>query len=252
MTKRVRLDKLVLDRGLAETRQRAQTLVRAGQVLVNDQPQDKPGTMVPADAVVRTRGDPLPFVSRGGIKLAAALDAFAVDPTNRVCADLGASTGGFTDCLLQRGAAQVFAIDVGYGQLAWSLRQDPRVIVMERTNARHLERLPQPASLIVGDLSFISLAKVLPAIARISTPFAEAVLLIKPQFEAGREGVGKGGVVRDPVVRQRAIDDVRVAAVAEGWTWQGTIPSPIAGAKKGNIEELVHLTRSAQEAPVCP
>lgn len=244
MAKRVRLDKHVVDLKLADTRQQAQALIRAGQVLVNDVPKDKPGTQIDPSAAVRIRGEKLPYVSRGGLKLAAALDAFSVDPKTRVCADLGASTGGFTDCLLQRGAGKVYAIDVGYGQLAWSLRQDERVVVMERTNARHLESLPEAPTLIVGDLSFISLAKVLPAIHRIAAPGAEAVLLIKPQFEAGREGVAKGGVVKDPAVRAAAIAQVRVAAEAEGAAWLGTVTSPIAGAKKGNVEELVHLRLS--------
>jgi 23S rRNA (cytidine1920-2'-O)/16S rRNA (cytidine1409-2'-O)-methyltransferase len=241
MGSRVRLDKRVVDLKLADSRQKAQALIRAGQVLVDDTPQDKPGTQVQIGAQIRIRGERLRFVSRGGLKLEAALDAFGVDPTGRVCADLGASTGGFTDCLLQRGATKIFAVDVGYGQLAWTLRKDPRVVVMERTNARHLESLPEPPSLIVGDLSFISLAKVLPAICRIAATGAEAVLLIKPQFEAGREGVSKGGVVKDPVVRAAAIAQVRLAAEALGASWRGTVTSPIPGAKKGNIEELVHL-----------
>lgn len=244
MAKKTRLDLLVLQHGLAPSRQRAQSIIRAGQVLVNDTPQDKPGTLVSSEAHLRTRGNTLPYVSRGGLKLAAGLDAFAVDPTNRICADLGASTGGFTDCLLQRGASKVFAIDVGYGQLAWSLRQNERVVVMERTNARHLTSLADTPDLIVGDLSFISLRKVLPAIGRIAAPTADAVLLIKPQFEAGKGKVGKGGVVRDPLVRQQTIDSVQEAAEALGWRWQGTIPSPITGAKKGNIEALIHIVRT--------
>ena len=153
---RVRLDKLLVDQGLAESRQKAAALIRAGVVLVDEVPRDKPGTQINPEAKVRLKENPLPYVSRGGLKLEAALDQFGVDPSGRTCADLGASTGGFTDCLLQRGAAKVFAVDVGYGQLAWSLRTDERVVVMERTNARHLESLPDPVSLIVGDLSFIS------------------------------------------------------------------------------------------------
>lgn len=241
MGSRVRLDKRVVDLKLADTRQKAQALIRAGKVLVDDTPQDKPGTQVEVGAQIRIRGEQLRYVGRGGLKLEAALDGFGVDPTGRVCADLGASTGGFTDCLLQRGASKVFAVDVGYGQLAWTLRQDPRVVVMERTNARHLESLPEPPSLIVGDLSFISLTKILPAICRIAAPGTEAVLLIKPQFEAGREGISKGGVVKDPAVRAAAIAKVREAAEALGARWRGTVTSPIPGAKKGNIEELVHL-----------
>lgn len=239
---RVRLDVLVCDQGLADSRQRAQALIRAGQVLVDDRVVDKPGTKVPDAASVRLRGEPLPFVGRGGLKLAAGLDAFGVDPRGRVCADLGASTGGFTDCLLQAGATTVYAIDVGYNQLAWKLRSDPRVVVMERTNARHLESLPQAISLLVGDLSFISLTKVLPAIRRLTAPGGECVLLIKPQFEAGPGGVSKGGVVRDDAVRAATIASVIAAAEAAGFASGGTVPSPVPGAKKGNVEELVHLT----------
>ena len=239
---RVRLDKLLVDRGLAETRQRAQSLIRSGVVLVNETPKDKPGTQVRDDAAVRVKGNPLPYVSRGGLKLEAALDAFNVDPTGRVAADLGASTGGFTDCLLQRGAAKVYAIDVGYGQLAWSLRTDSRVVVMERTNARHLESLPEPVSLLVGDLSFISLTKVLPAIMRLSTPETELVLLIKPQFEVGRAALEKGGVVKNNETRQAAIHSIVAAATAAGARVHGVIDSPIKGAKKGNVEALIHCT----------
>jgi 23S rRNA (cytidine1920-2'-O)/16S rRNA (cytidine1409-2'-O)-methyltransferase len=220
-------------------------LIRAGQVLVNDQPKDKPGTQVPEHAEVRLRGKKMPYVSRGGIKLAAALDAFNVNPTGRICADLGASTGGFTDCLLQRGACKVFAVDVGYGQLAWKLRQDDRVVVMERTNARHLESLPENVDLIVGDLSFISLKKILPAIQRLSCNGADAVLLIKPQFEVGKDAIGKGGVVRDSQLRASAIEGVRKAAEEAGAICHGIIDSPIAGAKKGNIEALIHLYLTA-------
>ena len=245
MSNKVRLDNLLVDRGLADTRQRAQALIRAGQVLVNDQPKDKPGTQVPDNIEVRIRGKKMPYVSRGGVKLAAALDAFGVDPTGRICADLGASTGGFTDCLLQRGASKVFAVDVGYGQLAWKLRQDDRVVVMERTNARHLEALPEPVDLIVGDLSFISLTKILPAIQRLSCNGADAVLLIKPQFEVGKDAIGKGGVVRDADLRSNAIEGVRKAAEEGGAICHGVIDSPIAGAKKGNIEALIHLYLTA-------
>lgn len=238
---RVRLDVLVSEHGLAESRQRAQALIRAGQILVDDVVVDKPGTKVSDAAALRVKGERIPYVSRGGLKLAAGLEAFGVVPAGRTCADLGSSTGGFTDCLLQAGAKKVFAIDVGYNQLAWKLRKDPRVVVMERTNARHLEALPEPVSLLVGDLSFISLTKVLPAIRRLSTPGGECVLLIKPQFEAGPGGVSKGGVVRDSAVRDRAIADVVTAAEDAGFLCKGTVPSPLPGAKKGNVEELVHL-----------
>ena len=242
---RIRLDALLVERGLVPTRQRAQALIRSGVVLVNNTPRDKPGAQVNADAPVRLKSNPIPYVSRGGLKLAAALDAFALDPTGLVAADLGASTGGFTDCLIQRGAAKVYAVDVGYGQLAWSLRTDPRVVVMERTNARHLESLPEPIQILVGDLSFISITKVLPAIQRLSDANTRVVLLIKPQFEVGKAAVGKGGVVRDAAARQGAIESVVTAVTEIGATVHGVIDSPIAGAKKGNIEALIHFTMGA-------
>lgn len=238
-----RLDVLVHTNGLAETRQRAQALIRAGKILVNDVVVDKPGTRIARDAILRLKGAPLKYVSRGGHKLEGALDHFKVDPGGRVCADLGASTGGFTDCLLQRGATTVYAIDVGYGQLAWKLQQDPRVVIMDRTNARHLEALPEQPSLVVGDLSFISLTLIMPAIQRFA-PGAECVLLIKPQFEAGPGGV-KGGKVRDPAVRAAAIAGIVSAAQAQGATVYGTVPSSLPGAKKRNLEELIHLALPA-------
>ncbi|MCB9777808.1 MAG: TlyA family RNA methyltransferase [Alphaproteobacteria bacterium] len=243
---------LVVEQGLADSRQKAQALVRAGQVLVDDAVVDKPGTMVERSAAVRVRGAGPRFVSRGGEKLDHALTAFGVDPIARVCADLGASTGGFTDCLLQRGAARVFAIDVGYGQLAWKLRQDDRVEVMERTNARHLDALPVAPTLVVGDLSFISLDKVLPAIVRIAAPGADAVLLVKPQFEVGRENVGRGGVVRDEDARRAALSGVGSAAEALGCRVLGETTSPILGAKKGNVEYLVHLALPSPPLPGSP
>lgn len=197
---------------------------------------------MPVDAAIRLRpGAIQKYVGRGGHKLDGALDDFPdVLVEGRVCADLGASTGGFTDCLLQRGAASVFAIDVGYGQLAWKLRQDDRVVVMERTNARHLESLPTPPELIVGDLSFISLSKVLPAIARIGAPGADCVLLVKPQFELG-PGAAKGGLVADPALRQKAVQGVLDDATAQGFVALGHTESKLPGAKKGNIEQLVWL-----------
>ena len=208
-----------------------------GQVLVDETPVIKAGTRVRRDAALRIKGETLAYVSRGGLKLEGALDHFAVDPGGLVCADLGASTGGFTDCLLQRGAARVYAVDVGYGQLAWSLRQDPRVVLMERTNARHLESLPEPIELLVGDLSFISLAKVLPAIARVTAPGAPCVLLVKPQFEVGPERVDKGG----EEARRQACDDVMACAEELGFATLGVIESPIKGARSGNTEYLAWL-----------
>jgi len=238
---RQRLDLLVMEHGLASTQQQAQGLIRAGKVLVDDVVSDKVGTPTPRTARLRLRGARRPYVSRGGAKLAGGLDSFDVEPAGLVCADLGASTGGFTDCLLQRQAARVYAIDVGYGQLAWKLRCDPRVVVMERTNARHLDSLPSAPALVVGDLSFISLDKILPAILRISAPSAQAVLLVKPQFEVPRQDVARGGVVKDEAVRQRALQSVADTARTAGCEVLSTCTSPIVGAKKGNVEYLIHL-----------
>lgn len=241
--RRVRLDQRVVAAGLVASRQQAQALIEGGEIAVGGLIRTKPGALVDADAAVALLGEGPRFVGRGGHKLEAALDAFSVSVAGRVAADLGASTGGFTDCLLQRGAARVYAVDVGYGQLAWSLRQDPRVVVLERTNARTLEALPEEISLLVGDLSFISLRLILPAVHRLLPPGGEAVLLIKPQFEAGPAGVGRGGRVRDEAIRAEAIAGVVAEAAARGFEVRGTVPSPIAGLKAGNIEELIHLVR---------
>ena len=240
MPKRVRLDKLVVERGLAPSRQRAQALILAGKVLVDDAPVTKAGSQVRPDAELRLKGRDIPYVSRGGLKLEHALDHFSLDPGGWTCADLGASTGGFTDCLLQRGATRVYAIDVGYGQLAWKLRQDERVLVMERTNARHLDGLPEPVQLVVGDLSFISLSKILPAVAQIA-PGALACVLVKPQFEVGRDELGKGGRVKSEDARAAAIGRVLADATALGFEALGEVESPITGAKSNNVEHLVLL-----------
>lgn len=237
--KKIRLDELVLARGLAETRTQAQRLIQAGQVWLGDAVADKPGQLLPADAGLRV-AQGLPYVSRGGLKLAAALDAFGVSPAGWVCADIGASTGGFTDCLLQRGARRVYAVDVGYGQLAWSLRQDPRVISMERTNIRHLEALPEPAALATVDVSFIGLGLVLPRIAALLAPGGQSIALIKPQFEVGKGLVGKGGVVRDPKLHRQAITAALADAAACGLAAAGVIRSPITGPA-GNVEFLAWL-----------
>lgn len=242
MARRLRLDKLVVQQGLADSRQQAQALIKGGSIAVDGIVRLKPAAQVDAGVSVKRTGPELQYVSRGGHKIAHALDVFGVNPAGRIAADLGASTGGFTDCLLQRGAHKVFAVDVGYGQLAWKIRQDPRVVCMERTNARHLEALPEAPSLIVGDLSFISLKLILPAVARLAAPGAEAVLLIKPQFEAGPDGLKKGGLVRDDATRSAAIDAVVEDARRQGFQVHGTVASPIAGARSGNIEELVHLS----------
>jgi 23S rRNA (cytidine1920-2'-O)/16S rRNA (cytidine1409-2'-O)-methyltransferase len=244
---RVRLDKLLVDRGLVQSRERANALILAGRVLVDEQRIDKPGTPIDDSAVLRLLGDDLKFVSRGGLKLEKALDHWHIDLTNQRCVDIGASTGGFTDCMLQNGAKSVLAIDTGYGQIAQKLRSDPRVSLMERTNARLLEPHSladlQPA-FICMDVSFISATLVLPAVlnalAPSDTPWSgDLVLLIKPQFEAGREHVGKGGIVRDPAARQLAIDRVTEAAKSLGATNLDLIDSPIRGME-GNHEYLLH------------
>ena len=242
---KIRLDKLLVERRLAPTRERAQALILAGRVLVREQKQDKPGASVPADAAVRLLGDDLRYVSRGGLKLEAALAHWRIDLRDRSCLDVGASTGGFTDCMLQHGAARVLAIDTGYGQIAQTLRDDPRVTLMERTNARLLNPgdLPPGISFLAVDVSFISATLVLPpvmqAILQASAPGVEAVVLIKPQFEAGRERVGKGGIVRDPAAHQFAIDRVRACVEQIGGTNIDTADSPITGAE-GNREFLLH------------
>jgi 23S rRNA (cytidine1920-2'-O)/16S rRNA (cytidine1409-2'-O)-methyltransferase len=221
----------------------------AGQVVVADRPVSKPGTAVDADAEVRLRGEPSPFVGRGGEKLAGALDAFALDVRDRIGLDVGASTGGFTDCLLQRGARCVIAVDVGYGQLAWRLRQDPRVVVLERTNARDLgpAKLPEVPDLAVVDVSFISLRLVLPAVVACLAPAGEIVALVKPQFEVGRGEVGKGGVVRDPAARAAAVTTVRAAAEQLGLRVRGEAESVLPGPK-GNREVFVWLAMPAAPA----
>lgn len=263
--KKMRLDLLCVDQGLAPTRARAQALILAGKVLVDEQPMTKAGTAISPGAVLRLRGQDMPFASRGGLKLQAALDAFAVDVSGVVALDVGASTGGFTDCLLQRGARHVYAVDVGYGQLAWKLRQDPRVTCIERVNARHLQadQLRQaagpdatdsdatdpgatnpgaiwPPTVAVMDVSFISLTLVLPALPPILGPGRSIFALVKPQFEAGREEVGKGGVVRDPGSRARALARVLDWARAEGYRVKGELDCPVPGPK-GNVEFLAWL-----------
>lgn len=230
---RVRLDVLLVERGLFPTRARAQAAILAGLVRVDGRPARKAGEAVRPDARVEVLADPVPYASRGGLKLAHALDRFGVDPAGRVAIDVGASTGGFTDVLLRRGARRVYAVDVGYGQLAWSLRQDPRVVVMERTHILRLEResLPEPPDLATVDVSFISLRKVLPKVDRLLDPPGEILALVKPQFEAGRAQVGKGGVVRDPEVHCRVLEEVAQAAQQVGLGVWGITPSPILGAE---------------------
>jgi 23S rRNA (cytidine1920-2'-O)/16S rRNA (cytidine1409-2'-O)-methyltransferase len=239
---RVRLDQALVAQGLVPSRHRAQAMVRAGLVRVAGAVADRPDQMVDPSVSLGLEHAKA-YVSRGGDKLEAALDAFDVDPAGRVCLDVGASTGGFTDILLQRGAARVIAVDVGYGQLAWSLRQDPRVIVLERVNIRHLDRLPIPADLAVIDVSFISLRLVLPRVRELLSPPGEVVALVKPQFEVGKGAVGKGGVVRDPEQHRRVLSELRRFAEASGYDVVAEIPSPILGAK-GNREFFLHLRRN--------
>ncbi|MCX7683052.1 MAG: TlyA family RNA methyltransferase [Anaerolineae bacterium] len=243
MTKK-RLDELLTERNLAPSRAQAQRLIRAGLVRVQGLVTDKPGFRVAADADIALAAPPR-FVSRGGEKLEAALVRFGVDVRGLVVADVGASTGGFTDCLLQRGAARVYAIDVGYGQLHWRLRQDPRVVVMERVNARYLERLPEPVALVTIDVSFISLTLILPAAVRWLTEHGQIVALIKPQHEAGRSEVGRGGGVRDPLVHRRVLAQVMESACAQGLGLRGLMPSPLRGPA-GNVEFLAYWMRGAQ------
>lgn len=239
---KTRLDQLLVQRGLCETRAKAQARILAGDVLVADRPVTKAGTAVAEDALIRLRGEALPFVSRGGLKLAAALDAWAIQPEGWTCFDAGASTGGFTDCLLQRGAAKVYAVDVGTNQLHWKLRSDPRVLSMEQVNLRTWEAaaIPERCQLLVADLSFISLRLAIPPILPSLAPGAQAVLLVKPQFEAGREEVGSGGIVRDPAVHRRVLVDTWTFFAGTALAPQGLALSPIRGGE-GNTEFLMHL-----------
>ncbi|MGZ3247002.1 MAG: TlyA family RNA methyltransferase [Croceibacterium sp.] len=239
-----RIDQLLVARGLAESRARAQALVMAGLVFVDTRKIDKSGQQVAEDAQIEVKGRDHPWVSRGGIKLAHALDHFGLDPASAVAMDIGSSTGGFTDVLLQRGAAHVFAVDSGTNQLAWKLRQDPRVTVLEQTSARVLTRqqIDRPCDWVVCDASFIGLRKVLERPLELTAPGCQLVALIKPQFEVGREEVGKGGVVRDPALHERVCGDVRQWLESSGWSVQGIVESPITGPE-GNVEFLVSARR---------
>ena len=248
---KMRVDLLLVERGLVPSRERARALILAGRVLVREQKVDKAGTAVPEDAPVRLLGEEQPYVSRGGLKLAGALDHWPIPVAGRACLDIGASTGGFTDCLLQRGAAHVTAIDTGFGQIHMKLRSDPRVRLVERTNARLLEANALAAaegspdlSLLVMDVSFISATLVLPPALAAAPGLEEAVILVKPQFEAGRGNVGKGGIVRDPEAHQLAIDRVAECVRSLGWRVIETIPSPITGME-GNREFLLYARRTS-------
>jgi 23S rRNA (cytidine1920-2'-O)/16S rRNA (cytidine1409-2'-O)-methyltransferase len=246
---RRRLDTLIFERGLAESRARAQALVMAGEVLVDGHRADKPGMAVPEDSRIEVKAG-LPYVSRGGLKLAHAIEVFGLAGRvrDKVALDIGASTGGFTDVLLQAGAARVYAVDAGTNQLAWKLRQDPRVVPMEQTNIRYLESLPEQANLATADVSYIGLELVTPAAARLTSPEAFMVLLIKPQFEAGREQVGKGGVVRDHRIHGEVIRRLAAAWQREGLFIAGLARSPIEGPA-GNIEYLAHLEKAPPARP---
>jgi 23S rRNA (cytidine1920-2'-O)/16S rRNA (cytidine1409-2'-O)-methyltransferase len=243
MTKK-RLDILLTERNLAPSVERARALIMAGQVVVGEHTVDKAGQLVAEDTELRLKGAVLQYVSRGGLKLRRALDSFEIDVTGLVAVDVGSSTGGFTDCLLQAGAVKIFAIDVGYGQLAWKLQQDPRVVSMERTNIRAVtaEQLSDPPDLATIDASFISLAKVLPATVGLLKPGGRIIALIKPQFEIGKGEVGKGGIVRDPAAHEKVIEDVRQTALDLGLAVAGLCESPITGAD-GNREFLILLQK---------
>jgi len=238
---KIRLDQLLVDRGLVESRSRAQALIMAGLVFSGEQRLDKPGQSVAEDCRIDLRGQDHPWVSRGGLKLAKALESFPIPVKDRIAIDVGASTGGFTDVLLANGAAKVYAVDVGQGQLAWKLRQDPRVVVLEKTNARHLgaEQIPETVDLVVCDASFIGLEVVLPAALALTKPHAWLAALIKPQFEVGKGRVGKGGVVREPELHQEVCERITSwIANLPGWRVEGLTESPIKGPE-GNIEFLI-------------
>jgi 23S rRNA (cytidine1920-2'-O)/16S rRNA (cytidine1409-2'-O)-methyltransferase len=248
---RERLDKLLVDRGLVASRERARALIMSGSVLVGGHAETKPGTMLDPAVEIALKAEDHPYVSRGALKLVKGLDEFAIDPAGLTALDIGASTGGFTDVLLKRGANKVYAIDVGYGQLAWSLRQDPRVVVLERVNARSMDLglVPEPCDLAVIDVSFISLTLILPRVAELLRPphGKPIVALVKPQFEVGREHVGKGGVVRDEAARRGAVDKIRSWAAAHGFVAGPDVESPITGPA-GNVEYLL-LLRTGAPAP---
>ena len=248
--KKIRLDQLLYDRGLTGSRERARTSIMAGLVYVNGQKVDKPGTAVPDDAEVELRGDAIPYVSRGGLKLAKALRVFPVSPEGCVCMDCGASTGGFTDVMLQNGASKVYAVDVGYGQLAWKLRGDARVVCLERTNIRYIDekQIPEPIDFAAADLSFISLRLVLGAVCARLKPHGTMICLVKPQFEAGKEKVGKKGVVRDPAVHREVLEDFAAYSRQAGFGLRGLDYSPIRGPE-GNIEYLAWIEKDGESIP---
>ncbi|MGD8836706.1 MAG: TlyA family RNA methyltransferase [Desulfobacteraceae bacterium] len=238
-----RIDLLLVEKGLVQSRQRAQALIMAGKVLVDTLRVDKPGTRIPIDSKITLKGDQLPYVSRGGLKLEAALKETGLSIEGRICLDVGASTGGFTDCLLQNGAAKVYAVDVGYGQLAWKLRKNHRVVAIERTNIRQMGRevIPDPIDFVTIDTSFISLKIVVPAVLKFLTPKGSILALIKPQFEAGKGNVGKGGVVRDVQMRKTIISELIQFFKTLNLDCGPVVPSPILGPR-GNQEYIIHLS----------
>jgi 23S rRNA (cytidine1920-2'-O)/16S rRNA (cytidine1409-2'-O)-methyltransferase len=240
--KKHRLDQVLVEKKLAKSRQRAQAIIMAGAVLVNDQPVLKAGKLISPEDKIELRGREMPFVSRGGLKLDGVLDTLQVDVTHKICLDVGASTGGFTDCLLQRGAELIYAVDVGYGQLAWKLRQDPRVVVIERTNIRKMpaDALPHPVDLVTIDVSFISLKIVVPDVVKYVKKDARILALIKPQFEVGKNQVGKGGVVRDPVMHHQVIEQLTEFFAGIGLQSEAVVPSALIGPK-GNREFFIYL-----------
>lgn len=248
MSEKKRLDMLLVERGLQESRQKAQATIMSGLVFVKGQRADKPGTAYPSDAEIEVRGNALAYVSRGGLKLEKAMSVFPIDLNGTVCGDIGASTGGFTDCMLQNGAVKVYAVDVGYGQLAWKLRSDARVVCLERTNARYLthEQVPDELDFASVDVSFISLKLILPVLRGLLKQSGRAVCLVKPQFEAGREKVGKKGVVRDPAVHQEVLEHFLIHAKESDFTVIGLTYSPIRGPE-GNIEYLGFLQCGASK-----
>lgn len=244
--RKMRLDLLLVERGEFESRERARRAIMAGTVLVDEVVIDKPGTNIAPDRTIRVRHAER-YVSRGGTKLEGALEAFAVNPKGKLCLDVGASTGGFTDCLLQRGARKVIAVDVGHNQMHHRIRSDARVVCHEKINARALpaDLFDEPPVLFVADVSFISLTLILPSVRQVIAPDAEGIILIKPQFELAKEQVGKGGIVRDPALHQAAVDKIQQAALQGGWLWKGTIPSPILGTE-GNHEFLAHILKQPE------
>ena len=244
MGKRERLDKLLVERGLVASREEGRSRILAGEVLVDDQPLAKAGSLVDSNALIRMKGKSLPYVSRGGVKLEKALQEFSIEVGDKVVLDVGASTGGFSDCLLAHGARRVYAVDVGYGQLDWKLRNDPRVVVLEKRNIRYLEgeELSDPPQIATIDVSFISLRLVLPKVQKLLTPYGEIVALIKPQFEVGKGKVGKGGVVRSGEEHRRVIEEIKEAAVALKLEVRGVTESPLLGPK-GNREFFIYLIK---------